>query len=475
MAGVTTLPQVAGGNLPPPIGKQAEVLYLPAEGQVVVLGSAGSGKSTIAVHRALYLANPRLDHGGQTLLLTLNRSLGAYLRFMAGTGTAVKIENYHLWARGYLNSLGLMGGYGTICEGPKREQLIQTAIGLIAETSDDPVLRRPAELIKEEIAWIAQHGLGLLEDYQAAERVGRGDARVTRRERPIVFQVYSTYLELREEAGFRYDWEDLSHAVVKATASDKRPRMYRHIIVDEMQNFSPAMLRSLVDYLPEDGSITIFGDSAQQIYGRLLSWRAAGLSVSKVWRFDRNYRNSLPIARLARAISEMPYFKDVEDLVTPITPIVEGPKPTIVECSNALVELELVVQQARAWGATRSVGILLPDRQDLYRQIRKRLPKHTTLSRDLQAWTGLPGIYFGTYYAGQGLEFDTVILPGLADGQMPEAADLETFGEEEALATDGKLFYVGVTRARREVLITHTGAISKLIPPDRDLYTWQKR
>lgn len=39
-----------------PIGKQQQVLALPANGHIVVLGTAGSGKTTIALLRALHLA-----------------------------------------------------------------------------------------------------------------------------------------------------------------------------------------------------------------------------------------------------------------------------------------------------------------------------------------------------------------------------------------------------------------------------------
>lgn len=44
--------------LPRPVGRQKEVLALPTAGHTVVLGTAGSGKTTLAIHRAAYLGNP---------------------------------------------------------------------------------------------------------------------------------------------------------------------------------------------------------------------------------------------------------------------------------------------------------------------------------------------------------------------------------------------------------------------------------
>ena len=65
--------------LPTPIGKQREVLYLPANGHTVVLGTAGSGKTTLAILRSAYLADPSTSHSGRTLLVTFNRGKGSSL------------------------------------------------------------------------------------------------------------------------------------------------------------------------------------------------------------------------------------------------------------------------------------------------------------------------------------------------------------------------------------------------------------
>jgi hypothetical protein len=63
--------------------------------------------------------------------------------------------------------------------------------------------------------------------------------------------------------------------------------------------------------------VTLFGDVAQQIYGRRLSWKDAGLKIESVWQFRKNYRNSREIAALGLAIAAMPYFGDEPDMVAP--------------------------------------------------------------------------------------------------------------------------------------------------------------
>jgi DNA helicase IV len=64
--------------LPKPIGRQKDVLALPGQGHTVVLGTAGSGKTTLAILRAAFLSDPATDHAGKTLLVTFNKALVTY-------------------------------------------------------------------------------------------------------------------------------------------------------------------------------------------------------------------------------------------------------------------------------------------------------------------------------------------------------------------------------------------------------------
>lgn len=61
-----------------PQGKQNEVLALPAKGHTVVLGTAGSGKTTIALLRAIHLS--KLPGDEKVLLVTFNGALVKYMR-----------------------------------------------------------------------------------------------------------------------------------------------------------------------------------------------------------------------------------------------------------------------------------------------------------------------------------------------------------------------------------------------------------
>lgn len=460
-------------SLPNPVGRQKEVLYLPANGHFVVLGTAGSGKTTMAILRAAYLAN---SHSGEnTLLVTFNRALVTYLNSLAPSELYnVDVRTYHHFARGYLQSRGKMRENAIVNGNPQLNLVIRaleeakTAYGTIA------MLQRSPEVFAEEFKWMAKLGIRTEEDYMEVERVGREDTRIIRKYRPIVYNVYQRYLRLRSEAGYDYDWDDLAQSVQYEFENDNSPRMYRHIVIDEGQDFSPVMLKSLVLAIPPDGSLTFFGDMAQQIYGSRISWRSAGLRPSKIWEFKENYRNSKQIAQLGLAISDMSFFQGVSDLVEPNAPKADGPLPTLVKCRNEDEETKLALQQAIAMGNTQVVAILTRNRTREKHYLNSisasGLPVQR-LHRNMYTWSSEPRVSVGTYHSAKGLEFDAVILPYCSDTKLPDKSRILALdSEEDAMSDEGRLLYVAVTRAKTRLIIMYSGNPTQLLPVNPALY-----
>jgi superfamily I DNA/RNA helicase len=463
-------------SLPQPIGRQKEVLYLPAQGHFAVLGTAGSGKTTLAILRSAFLANPKTEHCGNTLLVTFNKALVTYLKHLEDSKLAkVVIENYHTFARGYLASRNKMS-YNAILTPDDRDALVNQAVNNLSwQHSLHPLFDCPVELFSEEIRWMAHYGITTYEEYQNFDVFSDVEMRFKGEERELVFEIYQTYLNLRQQSGKKYDWDDIATTVCEEFDADTSKRLYKHIVIDEGQDFSPQMIRSLASAIPADGSLTFFGDVAQQIYGHRISWRDAGLDLKKVWEFKENYRNTKQIAKLGLAISKMPYFKGVPDLVEPVSPPADGPLPTIVEFSSPDLEIPFVVDQAKTLAMTQSVAILFRDRQD-EKLIEKYLPTGSIrLHREMTTWQAGAGIRYGTYHSAKGLEFDAVILPFCNNKKLPDPKDVEAFGEADASAQDGRLLYVGVTRAKTRLIITYYGEVTTLLPTDTSLYKRVRR
>lgn len=466
-------------SLPTPEGKQLEVLDLSLKGHVVVLGTAGSGKTTLALYRAIKLA--KCSDGDKVLLLTFNKTLVKYLEEISdGKLENIDVHNYHKFARGYLNSVGAMPTQGGIVPGAK------TKLNLIAKALEDVIktegtvttLKRGKYFCFEEISWIQKMGIESLDQYEQVKRIGRVGTKLKREYRKYIYSVFQRYLELRKEQGYLYDWEDIAQEVDRQLLKDNTARKYKHIVIDEGQDLSPVMLRSLVHAIPEDGTLTFFGDVAQQIYGNRISWRNAGLSISEgsIWRFEKNYRNSREIAQFARALAASKYFTQEDDLVDPVLPAASSPKPVIVKVTKGNSDFNWLVSYI---SATRddlgNLAILVKSRDqvgilsDLLSQ--KKLD-YQILRGDMTSLDINAHISLGTYHSAKGLEFDTVILPHCCKENFAEDKSIQALGSrEDALANDIKLLYVAVTRAKRGLIISYCGEKTELLTSiDDDLY-----
>src|SRR6266849_6731882 len=175
-----------------------------------------------------------------------------------------------------------------------------------------------------------------------------------------------------------------------------------------------------------------------------MSWRSAGLNPLRVWHFTENYRNSREIAALGLAISAMPYYAGVLDMVAPSAPVAAGPKPTVVHVEHAANEVRLVVDQALRLSRTRSVAVLARTVRQLD-EIQAALPSSAINLRSQTArWVAGPKLFIGTYHSAKGLEFDAVLLPFLSQADFPDPVTVADFGQLEADANDGRLLYVGI-------------------------------
>jgi len=406
------------------------------------------------------------------LLVTYNNTLVTYLRYLQDrTVKNITVETYGRFARGYLNSRGQMPQWGGIATPSQRRALVQQAVKEVAaERKPSRFFDRDTGFFLDELEWISGMGLHSRKEYLESERVGRKTG-LDEPQRTAVWRILRTYQRLRGELGVRYDWYDIATSVREQLAADPAPRRYRHVVIDEGQDLSPEAIRSLVEAADPDGSVTFFGDYAQQIYGQGISWRACNLDLRgrPVEWFADNYRNSPEIARLAIAMSRMPLFVgNPDDLVEPVEPTTAGIPPTLVRCHDEAQEIAIVQSRARALGRVGSVAVLARTWADARRACRGL--KVRKLHPNMPVWDAAPGIYCGAYHSAKGLEFDAVILPFSSNTRMPNRDVVEAFGESEAAARESKLLYVAVTRAKTDLIITYSGTLTTLLPSDPALY-----
>jgi superfamily I DNA/RNA helicase len=465
-------PLVAAGQIVPR-GRQSEVVYYDSKRDLVVLGTAGTGKTTMAVLRAKYLAHPQVASHGLVLLVTYNNALARYLRHLVpGTLGSVHVEIYALFARGYLKSIGKMPRRGGILDGQPLRMMITHAVADVARASNPSrFFQRDTGFFVDELAWISDMGITAEQDYLDADRIGR-KVGLAPALRSMVWRIRARYLSLREQAGILYDWHDLATAVREGFATDTRPRMYKHIVIDEGQDLSPEAIRSLVAAVQPGGTVSFFGDYHQQIYGQGLSWRKCGLKVKAIDPFRDNLRNTAQIARVAIAMNEMSHMTgDTEDLIEPVEPTAAGSTPILLKCRSEASEIAEVQRVARDQAGVATVAILTRTWPEAHAAVAGIQGARVLKDSSNAAWDPSPGIYYGTYHAAKGLEFDVVVLPFVNTARLPNPQAVEAYGPVDASSRDGKLLYVAVTRARAELLVTYTGEVASLLPTKPGLWT----
>lgn len=438
-------------------------------GHIVVLGTAGSGKTTVAALRAQYLSDPSTDHSGRTLLVTYNRSLVKYLKSIASDELInVRCETFHQFARGYLASKGQMR---TIVKPETRARLVTEAMdrgGLMVGAAVRGISWRALrDLLIHEFQVIARTGL-TREAYTAPTELHRSQSLSELMSPALVYDTLEQYRALRDSEQMRYDWDDILVAAHEAMIADSTPRLYKHIIIDEGQDFAPVMLRTLIAAIPPDGSITFFGDAAQQIYGRESNWREAGFAVQGPVIFEENLRNTPEIAALGMAIQRMPYYSGVPDLIPPTTPMDAGPPPTLVRYRSSAAEINGIIVQAQNAVRTQNVAIICPTNelvQDVISELKRvKERRYVVIDRDLPKWYAFPRIYVSTYYNAKGLEFGAVLLPFLSSDHMPNSWLTTVYGEAQAAEMAGSWLYVGVSRCRRSLVMSYHDTPSPLLP-----------
>jgi superfamily I DNA/RNA helicase len=361
--------------------------------------------------------------------------------------------------------------WNVIARPEERATYLNAAVTKVAASNaGHSLFAKSSKFIAEEIRWIAHHGCQTLNEYEAAPPELPEDL-LTATTLPLLWQIREAYRSERQAGGKFYDWDDIAVSVRDEFMADPRARRYRHVVIDEGQDFSPAMIQSLTRAVPSDGSVTFFGDVAQQIYGSRSSWRSAGLKLNgPPWLFQENYRNTKQIADLALALTRMPCYSGIADLVAPSAPKAAGPLPTLVTCPSAPREAEFVVQQAIQLSEAGSVAILTTDHEA--RRYFSSLFKprtFTELTNEMTTWESDSGLSIGTYHAAKGLEFDSVILPRLDASRMPAPDDIISFGEQRSFADAARLLYVGITRARQGLIMSCSTSPTLLLPDGPEL------
>ena len=458
---------------------QQKLVSARASGPVRVLGGAGTGKTVVAMHRAVRLARTLCRGPGERVLFTtftrnLALDIGKQLESLAEPSVRARIEVVHvdklaadlLREAGYPHTIGYWGG---------RDTALVAAWQRALRAAPEDSRLSPSFYREEWDSVVLPQGCRTWEAYRDAHRGGRG-VRVSRQQRQAAWPVFATYRDQLDRQHLR-EADDALHDCADLLTTGAIRKRYRAIVVDEAQDMSSAafaMLRKLVAEGEDD--LFIVGDGHQRIYKRRGALREAGIQVvGRSHRLRINYRTTEEIRRFAVGLLEGRKADDLdgaEDNLQGYRSLTHGQAPEIRTFERFEDEVDAIAEWIRqapadAWSRTCVVSRTQALR-DLYaKALQERSLGVALVSRSTWDDGSKPGVRLATMHRVKGLEFDRVVIAGAGDNEIPLRHELEATEDEalreEAVDRERALLYVALTRARKAVLVTSTGLGSRWV------------
>jgi len=439
-------------------------------GPTRVSGSAGTGKTIVALHRAVFLSRSNPD--ARVLLTTFSTTLANALRIRMRrliSNTPRVGERLECIA---LNEIGL--------------RLYEAKNGRTRIASDTDV----AKIMKEASADVPDHKFPLSflitewkdvvdawqlnswEEYRDAKRLGR-KSRLPEKQRVILWSIFEkvrTKLQAKKLLTYAEVFTKLTAHFAK---SKKLP--FDYVVVDEAQDVSIAQLQFLAALgSGRKNGLFFAGDLGQRIFQQPFSWKSLGVDIRGRSRTLRiNYRTSHQIRMQADRLLGKE-ITDVDGNVEErrgIVSVFNGPKPAIMVYDSQKKEIDAVakwIKEQISDVMPHEIGVFVRSEAQLPRAqaaIEKSKVPFCILDDKVETESGHVSI--STMHLAKGLEFRAVCVMACDDNVVPLQERIEMAGDdadlEEVYNTERHLLYVACTRARENLLITCGDSTSEFL------------
>ncbi len=224
------------------------------------------------------------------------------------------------------------------------------------------------------------------------------------------------------------------------------PQETKHLIIDEMQDYSPVQYAVIFKLF--SCNKTILGDSNQSVNPYTAT---TGQAINNLFteasyvELNKSYRSSYEIMQFVQKISTNQNLELFER---------HGDKPQVLMCNNSDEENQLILELTDSFlnSNYNTLGIICKTKSQaktIFDFLEKAGKPAQLLTAQSTAFN--QGIIVCTPYIAKGLEFDEVIIP-------------QTTANNYNTAMDKNLLYVACTRAMHRLTLTHTEKKSSFLP-----------
>jgi superfamily I DNA/RNA helicase len=450
---------------------QRSVVERDFSGPARVTGTAGTGKTIVALHRAARAV--REDANARVLLTSFSRPLANALRaklaiLLADDAAKIGRVTVSSFEDASVELFQLSSGRRPTIATPETQQA-----ALERATSDLGYTSLSSRFVLSEWRQIVDAwNLTELESYAKVPRIGRRN-RLGSKQREALWPVYEAARSILNARGYLTPSQLFD--VVAGEFQNRENKPFTHVIVDEAQDLGVAELRMMASLATGPNALFFAGDLGQRIFQLPFSWRSLGIDVrGRSSSLRINYRTSRQIREAADQLlpQKVRDVDGIEDDRTGAQSVFEGPAPSITECSDQADEIEKVarwLKSAVEEGVSPSeIGVFV------------RSPEYLPRCRAAVAAAGLEGrqlteraedfgdcVSIGTMHLAKGLEFKAVIVMACDDEALPLQSRVDDAIDEDELKevfdTERHLFYVACTRARDRLHVTGIRPVSDFI------------
>lgn len=442
---------------------QRKLVQATFKGPARVLGGAGTGKTVVAMHRAKYLASQCADNE-RILFTTFTKSLindiKNNLQKICTYDEIKKIEVIHLdaWCHNFLKARNYKHDIAYGSPGPKGHTL-QTRLWEQAMGELDSDAMSSAFLRDEWDKVIQYHDIESFADYARVPRTGRR-GRLSRLQRKAIWPVFGEYRTLLNEHQL---WEppDMMRAARSILEADQLSGGFKHVIVDEIQDFHPQAFRLMRAMMPTEqfsqNDLFLVGDGHQNIYGHHIVLSHLGINIrGRGKRLRLNYRTPEETRRWASAILKGVEVDDLDgskDTDRGYRSILSGPDPVFEPCDSFDDEIKAIskwIQDIQKDNGEHVVCVSARTNAgcDDYAKAlgAAGIAIHQITDKEHDIADPHP-VRIATMHRIKGLEFDHVCLAGLGK------TNWQTM-DENRMEREKCLLHVAATRTKNSLLVT---------------------
>lgn len=429
---------------------------------LIIQGVAGSGKTSIALHRIAYLLYTFRDSisSKDILIISPNKVFSDYIsnvlpelgeetvpetsmeqilsgvlehKYKYQTYFGLVNELLEKPSSSLIDRIAYKASFGFISELDKFILHIENTYFKAADVKLTKYITIPAPFIEEQYLRFNRYPIrrrfDAMADYmldmlkiQYAFTVTTAGRNLLKKEIRLMFagnndiQVYKDFFKwtnnpgmFKMRKGHTLEYSDLAplaYLHLALEGNGNQPFRVKHLLIDEMQDYSPIQYKVIQKLFP--CRKTVLGDAGQSVnpYGSSTAETIQkSLTASEIMKLCKSYRSTFEITDFAQKIHPNAELEPVAR---------HGEKPQILQFGSAVEELSGIMGLISTYRKSgyKSLGIICKTEQ----QARKMADMLKSYANDIsflssQSSAFVQGIVITSAHMAKGLEFDEVIIP----------------------------------------------------------------